>query len=115
MGEIRHVALFDGLAAVVRLFIKRYVAVMEVLAVLSAATQSPATGAAPPVDQPSKSWREVLLTGTDAGALTCTCAPAFRVTVQGVVQGDPSTVTTCPAMVLLTVSFACWVYRAVSR
>jgi hypothetical protein len=87
---------------------------MEVLAVLNVAIQSPATGVPLPVDHPRRLWRELLLKGTDAGALTWTCDPALFAIVQGVVQGDPLTVTTCPAMVLLTVSLACWVYSAIS-
>src|ERR1022692_178392 len=86
---------------------------MDSLAVVSAPTQSPATGAALPFAQPSRSWRELLLNGTAPGALTWTWTPGFRVTVQGVVQGDPSTVTTCPAIVLFTVSWACCVKSAV--
>src|ERR1039458_6792490 len=85
---------------------------MVVVALFSAATQSPGTVGPPLVDQPRKSWRELAPCGTDGGALTFTCAPTGRNTLQGVVQAAPSTVTGKPATVLFTVRRDWPVYRA---
>src|SRR5271157_2658830 len=85
---------------------------MVVVALFSAATQSPATAEPPLVDQPRKSWRELAPCGTDAGAPTSTCVPTGRNTLQGVVQVAPSTVTAKPATVLFTVRRDCPVYMA---
>src|ERR1039458_2883265 len=88
---------------------------MVTAASFSAATQSPGTVEPPLVDQPRKSWRELSPCGTDAGALTCTCAPTGRNTLQGVVQAAPSSVTGKPATVLFTVRRDCPVYMAMKR
>ena len=65
--------------------------------------------------QPAKFTRTPSAIATLAGALTCTCAPTVRSTVQGVVQSAPSTRSASPEGVLASRICATGPYAAVIR